>query len=160
MTYYAKASRLALLWIVTASVAIPLRYFGTKLRPDKPRPAGRARAYAPLVDTGSVGEMAAVVAAANLFDLPVEDGVIGLRADGPGMPATVSPPSRRVRLSAIIGPPWRAVVVTEGAEATPSVVEVGDTIQTRRVTRITSDSLVLKKGKSVYRYVVAETWLP
>ncbi len=74
--------------------------------------------------------------------------------------AQFTPVNSRLQLSAIAGPPWRAIVASEGPNAAFIALQVGDTVRGSRVIRISADSIVLRRSGSISRHAVGESWAP
>lgn len=150
--------RLSLLWIGVAAIAIPLR-----LRSSPHRQAHLAIRSNPSTETlfpgrDSLATLVDAAVSADLFSVPGAQGALPSIAPVPGgLP--VKPP-HRVRFTAIIGPPWRAVLESEGSQMPPLVLEAGDTVHGYRVVRIVSDSIVLRRSREVSRRLVTESWVP
>lgn len=151
---------LVLAWIAAALVAIPLRLYRADARPTELYPPAERVADMSVAHPDSIDQMVSAAVEANIFGVQDEDVSLRPPDVGPNAGVVSQLPPRRLRLSAIVGPPWRAVIETEGAQSAPFVVEAGDTVQTRRVTRITADSIILMKGREVFRYVVTQSWMP
>jgi hypothetical protein len=154
--------RLVRAWIVVAAVAIPLRLHVGDARASVNTVAMARMVMALSLNSDSISHLVEETTAANLFG--ANDSDAGVAAPSmPAMPpfaASAGAPFQRMRLSAIIGPPWRAVVETDGAQAVPVVVEAGDSLLTFRILRISADTVVLKKGKTISHRAIAESWLP
>jgi hypothetical protein len=111
-------------------------------------------------------DAAKAVLESNPFLMPSISGSVndGGRPDFPAPSSapldTRMPHLGRLRLSAIIGPPWRAVLSREMPGAGPLIVEAGDSVQQSRVQRIVADTVILKKGSAVSRRVIGESWEP
>ncbi len=154
--------RVALVWIAVAAAAIPVRMRGV---PEESVYVGAPRIGSSFPQSSGSDATANLVEAAisaNLFGLPrtrqgaAEAQEAELRALGS---ATTSLP-RRLRLSAIVGPPWRAVIETEGDRVAPIVLEAGDSMQAYRVVRIVADSIVLRKNRETIRRLISQSWIP
>lgn len=150
--------RLSLVWIGVATLAIPLRL---RSSPDL-----RARVMArptpsrepPSSSQDSISTLVDAAVSADLFSVPGTQGPAPAIAPTPsGLPVRTV---QRLRLTAIIGPPWRAVLESEGSQTPPVVLEAGDTVHGYHVVRIVSDSIVLRRNREVSRRLVAESWVP
>lgn len=150
--------RLSLLWIGIAAVSIPLR-----LRSSPHPPTHLAIRPNPSKETlfpgrDSLATLVDAAVSADLFSVPGAQGALPSIAPIPGsLPVK---PLHRLRLTAIIGPPWRAVLESEGSLMAPLVLQAGDTAHGYRVVRIVSDSIVLSRSREVSRRLVAESWVP
>jgi hypothetical protein len=69
-------------------------------------------------------------------------------------------PNSVMRITAIVGPPWRAVIGSVGVQSEQQTVEVGDTLRGSRIVRISADSVVFRSGSSVLRRAIGESWQP
>lgn len=149
-------------WIICAAVAVPWRLRSADSN-SATRPLHGANEISKLgLASDSTGGLVADAVSAKLFGASGSDAEV----PGAGMSAIQTPaafptaPAQRVRLSAIVGPPWRAVLEFEGTQKAPLVVEAGDSLLTYRISRISADTVVLKRGGSISRRTIAESWLP
>ena len=150
------------MWIFAAAAAVPLRLHMAVAQPSVATPLRDSVVTSLRLTDDSVSHLVDDAVSANLFGASAsDDGVAGRNA--PALSSAASPvltAGQRMRFSAIIGPPWRAVLERDGSQAAPVVVEAGDTLLTFRILRISADTVVLKKGRTISRRIVAESWLP
>lgn len=153
--------RLSLGWIAIAAISIPLQLLA---RSDRAALAATRSTAAVTMSRPGADSLTALVDAAVAADLFATPQSAGTGIAPPALPAPPvglpGVPQRRVRLSAIIGPPWRAVIESDGGQAPPRVVEAGDTLYGYKVVRIVADSVVLRKNRDVSRRLLAESWVP
>jgi hypothetical protein len=128
--------------------------------------ASRTGSRADSVVHRSPSEAARAVLASNPFLMPSVSGSAGdvNQSELPG-PSVIpldarGPQLGRIRLSAIVGPPWRAILSRDAPGMGPLVVEVGDSVQQSRVHRIVADTVMLKKASTITRRIIGESWEP
>jgi hypothetical protein len=78
----------------------------------------------------------------------------------PPVPPPYAAPKARTRLSAIVGPPWRAIIALDGPQPTNRTVEVGDTVLGARVMRISMDAVALRAGGTTVTRALGASWQP
>jgi hypothetical protein len=150
------------LWLVTALLAIPLRLFLPTVATIRAVvPEGRVAVLSESHDVvdgkAALAEgLPDIFAFAGLSQAPAERSGEAERLSGTVPPAMVS----RMRLSAIVGPPWRAVVEMDGSQAPPRVVEPGDSILAFRVLGISADTRTLRRNGVTSRHPVSGSWTP
>jgi hypothetical protein len=152
--------RIALLWCGVAAIAIPVRLRS----PAKPAARSVMRTEpmtAAVLPHDSITSRVEAAVSADLFSTPGSHSTATAAQSILPVPgSTPVNPQRRLRLTAIIGPPWRAVIESDGSQLPAVVLEAGDTLQGYRLVRIVSDSIVLTKNRMVSRRQISESWVP
>jgi hypothetical protein len=69
-----------------------------------------------------------------------------------------SPTVRTMRLLALAGPPWRAIIAIEGGEREVRALERGDSLPGARTLSISRDTLTIRMGNRTRRLILGESW--
>jgi hypothetical protein len=148
-------------WATVAAGAVLRATFADD--PDSSRVRSRAlpaRESAPSVEPWSA-DLERNVRETDPFARPSD--LFAMTSGSPGAPprpADAQPAVFRMRLSATAGPPWLAIVTSDGPISATFALQVGDTVHGARVLRITADSITVRAGSTTTRYAVGSTWAP
>ncbi len=145
-------------WIGVAGGTLALELLASEAKKSPARAARAAVRNSMRVDDRWSAEIEQRIRDAEPFTKPFD------------VPTVTSPPARslemnsqmgqRLRLAAIAGPPWRAIVTIDGQAGGAITLQIGDSIRGARVARILADSIVLRTAIKSSRYGVGESWAP
>jgi hypothetical protein len=153
-----------IVWSVLAACAV---IFASVWAGDvAPPTTGAPRPKAPLAASNPVWSAQAVkrILELNPFLMPMIVASVPVDTRAAHPVTTIAQSDRfasqagRVRLAAVVGPPWRAIIVRDDGGASPLVVQVGDSVADHRVVRIVADTVVLRRAAITTRRLIGESW--
>lgn len=151
-----RARQLSVLTLANLAL-ITLAAFRTPVYPGLPLEHGRVPSPTrvdSVLGIDSLHELAAVIAFSERFDFPKPPEV---PAATPPVAVTPSPEEQVVVTALAGGPPWIAVLATQGGRAASSLVRAGDTLASLRVIDVSANGVRVTNGDSSWTIPLGRT---